>query len=165
MNKLLLLVLGLVFCTNAFAAKEPGYQVAFNLGADYPSSGSSRGTAFLAHLQLGTYSKFMRFHGAFTALKGSGYQAGEGAMGTTIYPLTKFVAERARVHPFLIGQGTVAVARVGSTNRQDFGYSFGAGVDLKLARSGGFTMSAQKFVATEESMRFHLGFFWFRDPE
>lgn len=164
MNRIAFFLVSLLLTLPA-QAKSPGFQANFLGGVDFAGKNSSRGSARFVTSQLGTKSKFLRFHGGFTLLVGTGFLGGEGALGLSIYPLSSFVSERARVHPFLIGQGLAGVSRSNSDNKQDTGYSYGAGLDWELWRRAGFNISAQRVVTTETSMRYGIGFFWFRNPE
>ncbi len=146
-------------------ARIPGFQTSFSTGVDYAGSEAGRGNAYFLHGQLGTYPGFLRLHGAFTLLYGSGYQAGEGALGLAIYPISSFVSERASIHPFLVGQGVVSAGRANSQNAFSAGYSYGAGVDLNWSKRAGLTVSAQQFSLGEKSMRYSLGIYWFRGAE
>lgn len=164
--------MGILFSILLFAfhptsadAKTPGYQGNFGLGVDYVGENSSRDTSYLLHMQLGTYAKFLRFHGAFNFLYGSGYQSGEGALGISLYPISSFTSEKAAIHPFLIGQGVLALSKSGSSVGKHAGYSYGAGVDWLLKRRFGVALSVQQYKAEESSVRFVLDLFWFRPEE
>ena len=153
------------FVSSPAHAKIPGFQTSFSTGIDYAGSEAKRGNAYFLNGQLGTYPGFFRLHGAFTLLYGSGYQAGEGALGLAIYPISSFVSERASIHPFLLGQGIVSAGRASSQNSFSAGYSYGAGVDLNWWRRAGLTLSAQQVSTGEKSMRYSIGIYWFRGAE
>lgn len=161
----LLLSLFLLSFHSSALAKTPGYQGNFGLGVDYVGDGASRDTAYLLHMQLGTYAKFLRVHGAFNFLYGGGYQSGEGALGLSLYPISSFTSERAAIHPFLIGQGVLALSKNGGTVGKHAGYSYGAGVDWLWKRRFGVALSVQQNKTDESSVRFVLDLFWFRPAE
>ncbi len=162
--KFIFLFMAMVITQSALA-KTPGYQGNFGVGADYTGDGASRGTSYLLHMQLGTYSKFLRFHGAFNFLYGGAYQSGEGALGISIYPISKFTSEKASIHPFLIGQGVLSLNKNGGSIGKYAGYSYGAGVDWLLRRRFGIAISVQQYKTDIKSVRFVLDLFWFRPEE
>src|SRR5688500_4923649 len=107
-----LLVLAILSGTQGSASAESGFQANFGGGIDSPNQGSGRRSATVINTQLATLSKFLRFHGSFSALFGSSYLEGEGGMGIAIYPVSQFVSDRAAIHPFLQATGTVGVGQL-----------------------------------------------------
>lgn len=161
---MLLASLQLPFAPAALAL-TPGYQASFGAGMDYPDGGSARGVTPFLTTQLGSKSTFLRVHVDFTFLYGTGYMEGEGGLGMSIYPLSSFVSEKAKVHPFLVALGSFGVARLGSSNTTDTGAAYGAGVDVNFWRRSGITITAQKYMTKDPSMRYTLGIHWFRKPQ
>lgn len=164
MKLLFVIVVQALFLFQA-EAKTPGYQANFGAGVDYPAEKASYGTSYLARTQLSTYSRFIRAHIGFSLLYGGNYLAGEGAVGTSIYPISSFTSEKATIHPFLIGQGVLSVSKNGTKVGRYPGFSYGVGVDWLLKRRFGISLSVQQFKTEDKSVRFAFDLIWFRPEE
>jgi hypothetical protein len=157
----LLIALALVIGTGKPAWAVVGFQASVLGGVDSPNAG--RSSATMASTQLSTLSRFLRLQGSFGLLFGSGYLEGEGGVGLEIYPISHFVSDRAAIHPFLQGVGTLGVGRLNGKSRLDAGAGYGAGVDFMLWKRAGFKLSVLQHVATETSMRYLFGILWQRE--
>lgn len=143
------------------AAEAAGFQSNVNFGVDAPTSGT-RSNANFAQGKLATLTKFFRLESSFILLSGSGFLEGEGGVGLAIYPVSQLVSERANIHPFLFGMGTVGVGKLNNVSRLNAGVAYGVGVDLKFWRSGGFSLALAKHDALEKSFRYSVGIFWLK---
>ncbi len=151
----------LFFLFSSSKAIASGFQSNVNFGVDSPTDGD-RVNANFAQGKLATLTKFFRLESSFVLLSGSGFLEGEGGIGVAIYPVSQFVSERANIHPFLFGMGTVGVGKLNNKSRLNAGAAYGVGVDLKFWKTGGLSLSLARHDALEKSFRYSVGIFWLR---
>ncbi|NCN26443.1 hypothetical protein GW915_02615 [bacterium] len=137
-----------------------GYSIFLNGGMDNVRDGEERKVASFGQVKISTQGRLFRLHSGFTVLSGTEYVEGEAALGLSLYLLTPFVDPKAIVFPFLYGEGTAGIAYYQKAERQDFGYGYGAGVDIKFLKHSGLSFSISQHSATETTIRYTLGFFW-----
>ena len=158
MIKKILLLIPIIMLSSALGAK---FQFNFNIGQDKPDDGEERsGSATLLKFGLSTKPTTFRFTTGFSYATGSGgFSQGDFTLGTQLYPLAS-LGRKTPGQPFLFLDGKVGFGSLDKTARTDAGFGMGAGIDLQMFKTSGFTFAVEQHSASESSTRLWLGFYW-----